>query len=936
MRRPERFLAGLLVLAACAPRPTTTPAPNMDPGRTPPPPAAVPPPPPPPASPILPASEAFRRGLLPVTSTNVWAYRQDHPTYDGRGVLIGVMDSGIDPTIPGLGVTSTGDPKIVDLRDFSGEGRVPLTAIAPSGDSLTVDGVTVRGLARVAGFNPQGPFYLGTLVERRLGEMPASDLNGNGTNRDRLPVVVTRATDGWVLFADTDGDGSLENERPVHDYLQARETFGWSTGGRPSPLGVAVNLADSAGVPRLDLVFDNSGHGSHVTGIASGHDLYGVKGFDGVAPGAQVLGLKIANDALGGISVTGSMVRAMDYAVRFAKDRGLPLVLNLSFGVGNEQEGKARIDALMDSVLAANPGVVLTTSAGNDGPGLSTMGFPASAALPITIGATWPAVFTGRPVGDVVAFFSARGAELAKPDVVAPGIAYSSVPRWNTGDENKSGTSMASPHAAGVVALLLSAAKQDGRTVTAAQVKQAMVGSARPLADALPVGQGAGLIDVVAADAVLRRLPAIATMRAQVGSLPSGGAYRLLVTGDSPDTTVTLSLEGALPGPIRLRSDAAWLQVPASVTLTPPRTTVSAVLRTGILTAPGVYAGTITGWASDTTIGPLFRTTATAIRPATVPDSGYSMTASLPPGGNARLFFAADTARPFHVRVGAGRGGQTVLGFLYEPGGQPNRTDNLLPGGFGDRAANYEIDARDLEPGVYEAVAAAPPGDSATAVVTVTRSPVELRAARTHRDTVVATVTNREAGSVSGAVMFGLVGAERRLSFSQRGGAARRVPVRVPAWARRLVVELTLPREEWPLFTDLGLSVFDGSGQLLKAEPLNYHLGRLAIEVPSGLAGHDAVIEVSPGFADPVPTALWSGELGIRFYTETPSLVTAASATEFQLAPGATTTSRFVLGKLPFALGDGFFPLGNLVVDARGTLWGRETPLPEPAPPVMR
>ena len=41
------------------------------------------------------------------------------------------------------------------------------------------------------------------------------------------------------------------------------------------------------------------------------------------------------------------MVRAMRYAIRFAAERRMPLVMNLSFGVGNEQEGKARIDRLV-------------------------------------------------------------------------------------------------------------------------------------------------------------------------------------------------------------------------------------------------------------------------------------------------------------------------------------------------------------------------------------------------------------------------------------------------------------------------------------------------------------------------------------------------------------------------------------------------------------
>ena len=146
----------------------------------------------------------------------------------------------------------------------------------------------------------------------------------------------------------------------------------------------------------------------------------------------------------------------------------MPLVLNMCFGVGNAREGAARLDHLIDSVLAANPEVIFVTSAGNDGPGMSTMGFPGSARRAITVGATEPGalsdamLLTGRAGPDLMIFFSSRGGELAKPDVVVPGIAYSTVPRWDTGEEIKAGTSMASPHVAGLVALLRSALAQSG------------------------------------------------------------------------------------------------------------------------------------------------------------------------------------------------------------------------------------------------------------------------------------------------------------------------------------------------------------------------------------------------------------------------------------------------------------------------------------------
>ena len=360
----------------------------------------------------------------------------------------------------GLRMTSAGTSKILDLRDFGGEGAVALRPVLPRLDgTVRVDDRTLMGAGRIARVTGTTTWYAGTLREISLGRFPTADLNGNGTNTDVFPVIVVKATDGWVAFIDSDLDGSFENEIALHDYRHGRETTGLGS----KPLTIAANFDEANGQPMLAFVFDNSGHGTHVAGIAAGHNLFGVAGFDGVAPGAQLLGLKISNNARGGVSVTGSMQRAMAYAIRFAEARGLPLVLNLSFGLGNEFEGRAVIDSIINAVLIAHPRVVFAISAGNDGPGLSTLGFPGSADLALSAGAAYPSAFfrspyaSGPPARDVIGWWSSRGGEIAKPDIITPGVAFSTVPRFDVGDEVKGGTSMAAPHAAGLASCLISA-----------------------------------------------------------------------------------------------------------------------------------------------------------------------------------------------------------------------------------------------------------------------------------------------------------------------------------------------------------------------------------------------------------------------------------------------------------------------------------------------
>ncbi|HEU5305147.1 MAG TPA: S8 family serine peptidase, partial [Gemmatimonadales bacterium] len=862
-------------------------------------------------------------------------------------VLIGILDTGIDPLIPGLTQTSTDAPKVVDLRDFSGEGQVPLQLVRPLGDSVEVAGKKLGGFGRVTALNTQGPYYGGFISELPLGEPPASDLNGNGVSVDTLPIVVTRATDGWVLLADTDGDRSLAGERPVHDYLVARETFGWSPRGQRPLMSIAANFSNGNGDPRLDLVFDLGSHGSHVAGIAAGHDLYGVSGFSGVAPGAQLLGLKIALSAHGSVTTTGSMMRAVDYAIRFAQARQLPLVLNMSFGVGNELEGKVRIDSLVDSVLAAHPDLVFTIAAGNDGPGLSTLGFPGSAPRAIGVGATVPSSFLPPGPGhtrqeDQLAFFSSRGGELAKPDLVTPGVAYSTVPRWNTGDEIAQGTSMAAPHAAGLAALLVSAMAQEKRPIEARSIKQALMVTAQPLPGGTFVDEGTGLPRVEQAYQWLkgnRPVPDI-VVRA-VGTDGVNAAFRELGAGkrSSPTQKFELLRPGSPPAATyTLRSDSPWLSAPTKVTLTGSRSVVELRYDFSNLKPPGAYVGTVTGWGADSLAGPAFRLVTTVVAPeAIAAPRDFRSGTRVEPGAVLRTFFRADSARPFQVRVTAAGPAEKGLAFLHEPDGMPFRDENARPFGGRDGTAIYQVDGRDAVAGTYESVALAPTGPGVTAGIRVTHSPVRLHLAR-HEGDAVATLSNLTKNPVVAEVAVLIGGAERVETVVARGSAVRRIPFVAPSWARSVVIDITMDRGQWGRFTDFGVTLFDSVGRQIEKQPLNYAFGRLQTELPE--SDRDAPVELRllPGFADPGTDQPWMLRASIRLYPDSAVALTPAqgSHSPITIAPGKNASAVFRLPESPWPLGDGFFPLGVVVARAEENTWTREGGLPLPNPPIMR
>src|SRR2546425_11499170 len=159
MRLPWHVALLSLVGAACGgagarSAPAPAPAPSPAPGPTAPPTVSASPEPADATAggvePALPPAIAYMSGLMPLRSTGVEQFRAKHPTYDGRGVLMAILDTGVDPAVPGLIVTSAGAPKILDLRDFSGEGRVALSPVVPAADgTVAVGGRKLVGGGRI-------------------------------------------------------------------------------------------------------------------------------------------------------------------------------------------------------------------------------------------------------------------------------------------------------------------------------------------------------------------------------------------------------------------------------------------------------------------------------------------------------------------------------------------------------------------------------------------------------------------------------------------------------------------------------------------------------------------------------------------------------------------------------------------------------------------
>ncbi len=198
---------------------------------------------------------------------------------------------------------------------------------------------------------------------------------------------------------------------------------------------------------------DCNGHGTHVAGTIGARDDSGY--VVGMAPGVRLTGVKVLDCT--GAGTTSSVIKGVDWV---AANAVKPAVANMSLGGG--------ASTMLDNAVlkAVSAGVVFAIAAGNSAVDACTQS-PArvggSLAGALTIAATDSA--------DAEASFSNYGSCI---DLWAPGVAIPST-YLNSGMATASGTSMASPHAAGAAALYLSRYTTATPAVVEAALRQAAV-----------------------------------------------------------------------------------------------------------------------------------------------------------------------------------------------------------------------------------------------------------------------------------------------------------------------------------------------------------------------------------------------------------------------------------------------------------------------------
>jgi subtilisin family serine protease len=306
-----------------------------------------------------------------------------------------------------------------------------------------------------------------------LDAVNVTDLNAGRT-------ILSDGTGVYVAVLDT---GLLDSWRTYFPQERIATQLAKSFGGGGGEVGKVSE-------PTNMWEHDQDSHGTHVTSTILGYSLSGAA-VNGVAPRATVIPVKVLGQNGSGWSSV--VARGIVYVAELKLSGALgnsPVVINMSLGGSRlDPMEKAAID------FATRGGVIIVASAGNEG--TDGMGYPGAYAPVISSAAAgwvaqWPAGNrawwhnTDVPESAsaeqfYIADFSSRQKAGQDLDVVAPGAWAVGPYQVNSGQASYyylSGTSMSSPHVAGIAALVM----QKNPALTQSMVEALLEGAAKPMA----------------------------------------------------------------------------------------------------------------------------------------------------------------------------------------------------------------------------------------------------------------------------------------------------------------------------------------------------------------------------------------------------------------------------------------------------------------------
>jgi subtilisin family serine protease len=501
---------------------------------------------------------------LPVRDIGAPQFIAAHPTFDGRGVTIGIIDFLPDILLPELqtAMTLDGKPtrKIVDVLTAADPMDGETGYHVKMSDQVTaVSGMfTYKGASYTA--PNDGTYRIGLYVRSKRSHVVLWDEEAN------------------TVWVDTNENKSFVDEKAMMDYNVRYDVsaFGKDNPATPARESVAFVVKTYPKIKYVAIFAMGTSHGTMVSSAATGKAFFGGR-MNGVAPEAKIVVFA---------RTSGRMYAQLEPFILAAKHPEVDIISVSSAYNMPFNDSHSALGVILNRLVEKYKKPVFI-GAGNSGVTLDSVSELANGSNVITVGGylhkeSWLALFgVEAPRNDYVANMSSRGPSEDggfKPDIIAPinGIsawpatgpssmltdAYKLPPGYATGG----GTSYACPIAAGSAALLISAARQSGVTYDAERIRWALKTSARYLPDYGANEQGAGLIDIPAAWELLRRAPTPVTItsRAPVNTIYSRyfgepnrgrGIYERdgWAAGQTGERTIIFTRTSGQPQPITYR-----------------------------------------------------------------------------------------------------------------------------------------------------------------------------------------------------------------------------------------------------------------------------------------------------------------------------------------------------------------------------------------------
>ena len=845
---------------------------------------------------FLTSAQQDTQTFLSIDDTGVQEFLNTYPDYDGRGTIILILDTGVDIGIEGLTQTSTGETKFIDVQDFTHQGDVQLyEADVDKEDDKTIfkgddDKYSVIASSPLQLKPDDDKYFIGGLDEARFknSHSGTGDLNGDGDMDDVYQMIAFETSDAnepakkdWVVYLDLNDNGDISDDRPLRDYREKLDAFTFKdTTGLP-PLTMELNVLPEEKI--VSFHFDDGSHGTHVAGIAGGYRIGGID-LNGIAPGAKMMSLKLGNNLYsGGATVTESMKKAYLYADKISKEYKVPCICNMSFGIGSEIEGQADMEKFLENLTKDNPYLYISLGAGNEGPGISSIGLPSASYAVFASGAVLTKevgrdLYSATLNRDIILYFSSRGGEISKPDVCSPGACTSTVPNWTKWDRFW-GTSMASPYSAGVMSLLLSAASKEYPDVKIPSqlLYKAMRESATHMDGYNQLDQGHGYINASNAYKLLKKyiddgeVNKLETysISSTVPNFPFERGPNLYLRDGSfvkDESTFTYVIKrrnfqktDKFYRSYILEYDSDWLipiQKKTYIRNDQP-TFITVKFNKKKMHEPGLNTARITGYRDDKSRFPEFEMLATLVIPYEfTADNNYKMTwndKKVEQGLIDHYFIDLPAGQTtMNIKVSAIKNKYSRVRFhLFDPDGVGLDVSPVLH--TLDDETEVEENYYNLEPGVYEVDVEGYflAKDTSNYNLTIQFYGIDRLDNKTIDETnnkIEITDLYNQAENYNITGKFD--GYEIKHKVTIQGSTKFDLPFVLRKGEKSKVFNLEMSKEDYNKLTDLAFIIYDSEGKDVSDNALSFRTGSVSVTNISNDDSTNYVFEIVPGFAD--------------------------------------------------------------------------------------